>query len=97
MRDLTQEFFAELLARKPFAQADRARARFRTFLLAALDHFLNHAHRDAHALKRGGGREFVSLDAANAEQRLALEPRALLLESLIGKPYVYHVFRPEGH
>src|SRR6266699_2659265 len=39
-RDLTQGFFAELLAHKTMAQADRNRGRFRTFLLAALDHFL---------------------------------------------------------
>ncbi len=73
-RDLTQGFFAELLAHKTMAQADRNRGRFRTFLLAALDHFLHHAHRDAQALKRGGGREFISLDALEAENRLALEP-----------------------
>ena len=54
-RDLTQGFFAELLAQRTFARADRNRGRFRTFLLAALDHFLHHAHRDALALKRGGG------------------------------------------
>ena len=39
-----------------------------------LDHFLHHAHRDAQALKRGGGRELISLDALEAENRLALEP-----------------------
>ena len=45
-RDLTQGFFAELLVRKTMSQADRNRGRFRTFLLAVLDHFLHHAHRD---------------------------------------------------
>jgi RNA polymerase sigma-70 factor (ECF subfamily) len=72
--DFTQGFFAELLARKAIGVADPQRGRFRTFLLAALDHFLHHAHRDAHTLKRGGGREIVSLDAQDAEQRFALEP-----------------------
>lgn len=73
-RDLTQGFFAELLAKDSIARADRERGRFRTFLLAALDHFLHHQHRDAQALKRGGGREFISWDAQDAEQRYALEP-----------------------
>lgn len=73
-RDLTQGFFAELLARKAIQLADPQRGRFRTFLLAALDHFLHHAHRDAAALKRGGGQEILPLDALDAEQRFALEP-----------------------
>ena len=60
-RDLTQVFFVEILARHAIAQADQTRGRFRTFLLTALDHHLRHQHRDAHALKRGGGREFISL------------------------------------
>ncbi|MBI3414589.1 MAG: sigma-70 family RNA polymerase sigma factor [Verrucomicrobia bacterium] len=73
-RDLTQGFFAQLLARNAVELADPQRGRFRTFLLAALDNFLHHAHRDAQALKRGGGKETVSLDAQDAEQRFALEP-----------------------
>ena len=63
-----------MLARKGIELADPQRGRFRTFLLAALDNFLHHAHRDAHTLKRGGDREFVSWDAQDAEQRLALGP-----------------------
>ena len=74
-RDLTQGFFAGILGRHTIAQADQTRGRFRTFLLTALDHHLHHQHRDAHTLKRGGGHEFVSLDAVEAEQRLALEPQ----------------------
>jgi RNA polymerase sigma factor (sigma-70 family) len=73
-RDLTQGFFAELLARKAVELADPRRGRFRTFLLGALDNFMRNAHRDAQSLKRGGGREFVSWDAQDAEQRFALEP-----------------------
>jgi len=73
-RDLTQGFFAQLLSRNTIAQADRERGRFRTFLLAALDCFLRQDYRDAQALKRGGGREILSLDALEAENRLAAEP-----------------------
>src|SRR6516165_7840500 len=54
-RDLTQGFFAEILTNGAIALADSGRGRFRTFLLAALDNFLHHHHRDANALKRGGG------------------------------------------
>jgi RNA polymerase sigma factor (sigma-70 family) len=74
-RDLTQGFFAEILARHAIARADPNRGRFRNFLLTALDHHLHHHHRDAQALKRGGGRELISFDAFAAEQRLASEPQ----------------------
>ena len=73
-KDLTQGFFEKLLAGKGVELADPHRGRFRTFLLGALDNFLHNAHRDANTLKRGGGRELISLDAQDAEQRLTLEP-----------------------
>lgn len=73
-QDLTQGFFVELLARNAIEFADPQRGRFRTFLLAAMDNFLHHAHRDANAVKRGGGREFVSWDIQDAEDRFKQEP-----------------------
>jgi RNA polymerase sigma-70 factor (ECF subfamily) len=39
-RDLTQEFFARLLARGGIATVDPQRGRFRSFLLGAVKHFL---------------------------------------------------------
>jgi len=39
-QDLTQAFFAEFLARGYLRAADRARGRFRTFLLTAFRHFM---------------------------------------------------------
>jgi RNA polymerase sigma-70 factor (ECF subfamily) len=73
-QDLTQAFFARLLEKNYVAQADRERGRFRTYLLAALTHFLADEWDKARRLKRGGGREFVSFDAASAEERYRLEP-----------------------
>jgi len=72
--DLTQEFFARLLEKNWLAEADPARGRFRSFLLTALKHFLANEWSRAHRLKRGGGHEFIALDAASAEERYALEP-----------------------
>jgi RNA polymerase sigma-70 factor (ECF subfamily) len=72
--DLTQEFFARLLEKQWLSEADPARGRFRSFLLAALKHFLANEWHRAHRLKRGGGREYIALDAATAEERYALEP-----------------------
>jgi RNA polymerase sigma-70 factor (ECF subfamily) len=54
-RELTQEFFARLLARGGFATADPARGRFRSFVLGALRHFLGDQRARDNAAKRGGG------------------------------------------
>ncbi len=73
-KDLTQEFFARFLEKKWVAEADPTRGRLRSFLLAALKNFLANEWNHAHRLKRGGGCEFIALDAATAEERYALEP-----------------------
>lgn len=62
--DLTQEFFASLLARHGLDTVEPGRGRFRSFLLGAVKHFLADQHDRAHAAKRGGGRAVVSLEAA---------------------------------
>ena len=61
-KDLTQQFFARLLARNDFAGVDPRKGKFRTFLLAAFTHFLANEHDRANALKRGGGKQIISLD-----------------------------------
>lgn len=73
-QDLTQEFFARLLAGNWLATADRERGRFRTFLLSSMQHFLANEWHRAHAKKRGGNQAIVSLDDDAAEQRYRLEP-----------------------
>lgn len=67
-QDLTQEFFARLLARNDFAGLDPGRGRFRAFLLAAMNHFLAKEWRKASTLKRGSGEPTLSLDTALAER-----------------------------
>ncbi|MBX3745555.1 MAG: sigma-70 family RNA polymerase sigma factor [Verrucomicrobiae bacterium] len=73
-QDLTQAFFAKLLDKDRIALADPSRGRFRTFLLRSLENFLRTQHRDRNARKRGGGQQFVSLDAGTAEERYAEDP-----------------------
>lgn len=53
-QDLTQEFFARLLAKNYFAQVSREKGRFRSFLLAALKNFLANEWDKVRAQKRGG-------------------------------------------
>lgn len=73
-QDLTQEFFARLLEKDYLAQVERQKGKFRSFLLAALRHFLSDQRDRARAAKRGGGAEVLSLDAQEAEERYRLEP-----------------------
>jgi RNA polymerase sigma-70 factor (ECF subfamily) len=73
-QDLTQEFFARLLAKNYLRQVAPHKGRFRSFLIAALKHFLANEWDKARTLKRGGDASFLSLDDANTEARYALEP-----------------------
>jgi len=61
-RDLAHEFFAEVLAGNAIAHAQPERGRFRSYLLGAVKHFLSHQLQAARRLKRGGGRDSVSLN-----------------------------------
>ena len=74
--DLTQSFFASLLHRRSLRSVAREKGRFRSFLLAALDHFLADEWDKARALKRGGGQVFISLDEQDADGRYQAEPAA---------------------
>lgn len=73
-QDLTQAFFTRLLEKHSLEVADRERGKFRSFLLASLDHFLSNELDRARAQKRGGGRPPISLDFAAGESRVSLEP-----------------------
>ena len=73
-QDLTQEFFARLLEKNYLAEVQREKGRFRSFLLAALKHFLANEWDKRNAQKRGGGKVFIPLDADSAETRYGLEP-----------------------
>jgi DNA-directed RNA polymerase specialized sigma24 family protein len=60
--DLAHDFFLQLIQSVAWKRADRARGRFRTFLLGALMHVLDHAREREHAAKRGAGAIAESLD-----------------------------------
>ncbi len=71
--DLTQEFFARLLAKGYLQAADRDKGRFRTFLRVALKRFLANEWKRAHRLKRGAGIPAVPFDITSGEQRYQAE------------------------
>ena len=72
-QDLTQEFFAQLIAKEYLRLADQQKGKFRTFLLAMLDYFLAREWSRAHRQKRGGQFVFISLDQQTPEERYRLE------------------------
>jgi RNA polymerase sigma-70 factor (ECF subfamily) len=77
-QDLTQEFFARLLEKRWLDSADRAKGRFRAFLVTAFKRFLANEWDHARRQKRGGHVAHFSLDTALAESRYVAEPPAEL-------------------
>ncbi|MDF1851142.1 MAG: sigma-70 family RNA polymerase sigma factor [Verrucomicrobiales bacterium] len=73
--DLTQGFFADLLARDDFAKVSSEMGKLRTFLLSSSRNYMANDWRSKQCLKRGGGAEVVSLDLTNenSEERI-IEP-----------------------
>ena len=73
-QDLTQEFFAGLLATDFLKNLRHQQGKFRSFLLAYLKNFLLEQRRKGRALKRGGGQVILSLDTTETEDGYLLEP-----------------------
>lgn len=76
-QDLTQGFFAHLLARHAVATVHPDKGRFRSFLLASLNHFLSDEWDKARAQKRDAGKT-VSFDTQSAETWLNQLPAQIL-------------------
>jgi DNA-directed RNA polymerase specialized sigma24 family protein len=87
-RELTQEFFARLLARHGLASVKPGLGRVRSFLLGAVKHFLADQRDRDQAVKRGGGQTIVSVEAdlqANTTSQLqvpdpATQPRDTIFD-----------------
>ncbi|MCI0535988.1 MAG: sigma-70 family RNA polymerase sigma factor [Verrucomicrobiales bacterium] len=73
-KDVTQSFFVQLLRRRSLGTVSKDRGKFRSFLLASMNHFLANEWDRTHREKRGGNAEVLSLDALTAEQRYQMEP-----------------------
>jgi DNA-directed RNA polymerase specialized sigma24 family protein len=72
--DAVQEFWLSLISRGAIGQADQSRGRFRTWLLACLDHHLADRRDAQRALKRGGGQVPVALDEQLHEDPQSSDP-----------------------
>jgi DNA-directed RNA polymerase specialized sigma24 family protein len=92
-KDLTQEFFSKFLQKNFLSSVNPARGKFRSFLLAALKHFLANEWDRAHAQKRGGKHSFVSIDEQTAEGRYQVEQFSTITpEELYDRQWALTVF-----
>ncbi len=88
-QDLTQAFFAHLLEKGAVARADRARGRFRAFLLTSLENFLVNEWEKAGATIRGGRTVKLSIDLDAGESKYRIEPaHTLTPEKLFERRWV---------
>lgn len=88
-QDLTQSFFAYLIAEKIYARTDRQKGKFRSFLLASLKNFLSDSRDREQALKRGGGSEFLPLNEEQAIQAESLYQTHGGSDKTIGEDRIY--------
>lgn len=72
--DLTQDFFQRVIEEKSILGADEARGKLRSFLLGVLKRLLSDHFRALGREKRGGGRQIISFDDTDAEDRYQREP-----------------------
>jgi len=97
-QDLTQEFFRRLLAGNFLRTVDPRKGKFRSYLLAAMEHFLAKQWRDARRLKRGGGQRLQSLDEQHAEVRYLAEPsREMTAERVFERRWALTVIETAFH
>jgi RNA polymerase sigma factor (sigma-70 family) len=73
-QDLTQAFFARVLEKNYLGGVDRAKGRFRSFLLVCLKHFLANEWDKAGAQKRGAHPILIPINVRSAETSYGLEP-----------------------
>jgi RNA polymerase sigma-70 factor (ECF subfamily) len=73
-QDVVQEVFLALVSKEQLASVGPGRGRFRSYLLAAINHHLANEWNRRHSQKRGGGAPHVSLDSLVAEDLYSSEP-----------------------
>jgi RNA polymerase sigma-70 factor (ECF subfamily) len=75
-QDVTQGFFEQLIEKEFLKDVDPNKGRFRSFLLAALKHYVLNQRKHAGRQKRGGNQIIVPIDTDQAETRFLGEAGA---------------------
>lgn len=73
-KDLTQGFFAHLLVNDRLQNLHPAKGKFRSFLLACLNNYVQNVRDKEQAEKRGGRQIVIPIDLADAEEHYGYEP-----------------------
>ena len=79
-QDIVQGFFEHLFERNTLSRADQEKGRLRTFLLGSLEKFILKQRERMGALKRGGGKQFVSFDEQLIDAEAAMHATQHLSE-----------------
>jgi RNA polymerase sigma-70 factor (ECF subfamily) len=73
-KDLTQGFFVHLLEGDRLLNVDPSKGKFRSFLLACLNNYVQNEKAKQNAAKRGGGQIEIPINVSDAETNLGFEP-----------------------
>lgn len=82
-QDLVQGFFLRFLDKDYLADVNRAKGKFRSFLLASMKHYLANESDRVSAVKRGGRVSFLFLDDDLVEDRYRQEPATAMSPELV--------------
>ncbi len=88
-QDVTQSFFVFLIEQKIYTRVDRQKGKFRSFLLASIKNFLADTYDHTHALKRGGGHDFLPLREEQANEAESLFQTHCLSNNSIGEDHIF--------
>ncbi|MGK0188155.1 MAG: RNA polymerase sigma factor (sigma-70 family) [Verrucomicrobiales bacterium] len=80
--DLTQAFFQRLLKGEGLRSARQQGGKLRSFLLKSLENFAIDDWRRKSTQRKGSGKPLIEIDALDAQERYALEPRTNLSPEL---------------
>ena len=73
-KDMTQQFFQQLLEKEFLELVHPSKGKFRSFLLASFKNLIRSEWRRSQAQKRGGGQVVLSIDEQDSEGRYKCEP-----------------------
>ena len=73
-QDLTQDFLATMIEKDYLKSIEQNKGRFRWFMMDAIKKFAANWNAAQSAKKRGGGRQFFSLEFEDGENRYSREP-----------------------
>ena len=85
--DRAQDFFVRVLEGHLWSKADRQRGSFRAFLKTALSNYMADQARAGLALKRGGGRQHLSLENLGEQSGTLTDPETMGADQVLNREW----------